>query len=240
MRANLGPVTIYQIAALFNRAYEKTATPAIALSGFRSTGIAPFDRDIFPEHLFVPSNTTDIPIRDENEQQVNLEEPSTSGVHSLGEDESLDFGENSQVTNINRSPVAHLVEDVVALPENQFQKAARLIDKISPRPRSVTRKPKKTRKGIKYQDVLTVSPFMQEMKEKEASKKIKERENRRITVKRKIVESSDEDEPIMFRNNEEDDTECLSVMGCTAGQRVMRCGSNVNSVECGLTLSARV
>lgn len=63
------PVTIYQITALFNKSYEITATPA------------PVNRDTFPEHLFVPSTTTYIPIVDkDHDEQASLEASTTSGV----------------------------------------------------------------------------------------------------------------------------------------------------------------
>ncbi|KAJ8936334.1 hypothetical protein NQ314_012407 [Rhamnusium bicolor] len=75
-------VTIYQVASLFNKAYDKTATLEIALSGFRTTGISPFNRDIFPEHMFLPSLTTDvtedIPATEEerlNDDLVDVQEP---------------------------------------------------------------------------------------------------------------------------------------------------------------------
>ena len=54
-------VTQFQIANLFSEAYGKAATVSNALSGFLSTGISPFNRDIFPEHLFSPAAPTDRP-----------------------------------------------------------------------------------------------------------------------------------------------------------------------------------
>lgn len=33
-----------------------------AINGFRKTGICPFNPDIFPDHLFAPSLTTDQPM----------------------------------------------------------------------------------------------------------------------------------------------------------------------------------
>jgi len=52
-------VTIHQVAKLYGKAYTRAAVMQTAINGFRSTGIYPLNRYIFPEHLFVPSETTD-------------------------------------------------------------------------------------------------------------------------------------------------------------------------------------
>ena len=49
----------YEVASLFRDAYEKTATMAEASSGFRSTGIWPFNPDVFDEAEFAQSSVTD-------------------------------------------------------------------------------------------------------------------------------------------------------------------------------------
>ena len=54
-------VTQFQISGLLNPAYGKAATAGIATSGFRQTGVVPFNPDIFPEHLFAPALVTDRP-----------------------------------------------------------------------------------------------------------------------------------------------------------------------------------
>ncbi|KAK9711233.1 DDE superfamily endonuclease [Popillia japonica] len=75
MKINPGrPVTIYQIIQLFSTAYVKAATLTIALSGFRATGIAPFNRHIFLEHMFLPSLNTDVPC-DENQLEASVPAP---------------------------------------------------------------------------------------------------------------------------------------------------------------------
>lgn len=56
-------VTIYyDIATLFNAAFTRAAVMVTAINGFRKTGIFPFNPDIFPDHLFAPSLTTDQPM----------------------------------------------------------------------------------------------------------------------------------------------------------------------------------
>lgn len=79
-------VTIYDVGKLFNRAIQRSATVQTLVNGFRKTGIFPFNPDIFPDHLFAPSITTDrrlpecnTPTSVPSSQQnaASLEKPST-------------------------------------------------------------------------------------------------------------------------------------------------------------------
>jgi hypothetical protein len=58
------PVTEYQIAELFNTAYSQAATVGNALAGFRSTGIVPFNPDIFTEADFQAAKVTERDLSD--------------------------------------------------------------------------------------------------------------------------------------------------------------------------------
>lgn len=46
-------VTHYKVLTLFNKAYAKTTTIRIAKSGFECIDILSYDRDVFPEHLYI-------------------------------------------------------------------------------------------------------------------------------------------------------------------------------------------
>lgn len=62
MRANPGKtVSIYQIAGLVNEAFISAVTPRNITSGFRSTGIFPYNREFFPDEAFAPSMVSDQP-----------------------------------------------------------------------------------------------------------------------------------------------------------------------------------
>ena len=85
MRRNPGArITDYEIAAIANVAFAKAAKLDIAQSGFRSSGIYPFDRDIFN---FLPSAMTNIeqePSSSRNPTTTDaLSQPSTSHNHQL-------------------------------------------------------------------------------------------------------------------------------------------------------------
>ncbi|KAJ8869460.1 hypothetical protein PR048_028451 [Dryococelus australis] len=60
-------VTIYQIGNLFNAAFFRAATVRTAVKGLKKTGICPFNRNVFPDHLFAPSDTTEQPLDNSHE-----------------------------------------------------------------------------------------------------------------------------------------------------------------------------
>ncbi|KAG5876821.1 hypothetical protein JTB14_014151 [Gonioctena quinquepunctata] len=49
-------------AKLYGAAFLKAAGMRTAVNGFKQTGIYPLNRNIFPDHLFAPSTTTDRPV----------------------------------------------------------------------------------------------------------------------------------------------------------------------------------
>lgn len=69
-------ISFYEVASLFGDAYEKTATIGKASSGFRSTGIWPYNPDVFDQAEFAPSSVTDKPLA--SAADVIVAEPSTS------------------------------------------------------------------------------------------------------------------------------------------------------------------
>ena len=77
MRSNPGKtITIYEIPAIVNDAHMSAMIPRNILSGFRSTGISPFNRDLFAELDFAPAATTD---RERDTNQGTTDEPNHDG-----------------------------------------------------------------------------------------------------------------------------------------------------------------
>lgn len=68
-------VTHFQIGAILNKAYGKAATVQTAVNGFQKTGLWPVDPYIFPDYLFEPAETTNIPMQ---QDRVEPEEDSTA------------------------------------------------------------------------------------------------------------------------------------------------------------------
>lgn len=65
------PLTIYEVAAIVNTALDKSFTPRNIKSGFSSTGIYPFNNDIFTDADFIESAVTDRPmVIDQNSQPL--------------------------------------------------------------------------------------------------------------------------------------------------------------------------
>ncbi len=72
MRTHPGrTISIYKVAGLVKQACMSAMTPTNITSGFRATGIYPYNRDIFPHEDYAPSMVTDRP---------NPEKPSTSAA----------------------------------------------------------------------------------------------------------------------------------------------------------------
>lgn len=60
MRSHPGRrVSIYKVPELVWQAFLPAMSPTNITSGFRTTGIYPFNRDIFPEEDYAPSMVTD-------------------------------------------------------------------------------------------------------------------------------------------------------------------------------------
>ncbi|XP_017473048.1 PREDICTED: uncharacterized protein LOC108364016 [Rhagoletis zephyria] len=59
---NAKALTHFDIIELFGRSYMKTQTGEIAVKGFSSTGICPFNRNIFNDHDFLAAEEVEAPI----------------------------------------------------------------------------------------------------------------------------------------------------------------------------------
>ena len=52
-------MSIYDIASILGQSYPRAFTPNNITSGFKATGIYPFDKDIFRDEDFMASYVTD-------------------------------------------------------------------------------------------------------------------------------------------------------------------------------------
>lgn len=173
MRNNPGRVvTTYQVCSIFSSAYGKAATVINAENGFLHTGLYPFNPDIFPQHLFAPSETTRRIREIEEENQGN-------SVHTI---------ECSPGPSTSTGKVA--VADISPLPQAQS--------------------PIRKRQKKRHEAVLTSSPFIVELKEKQALRLEKEQKKSvRATRKRLEFQPDDAFEEGLFDNDDEDDAACI-------------------------------
>ncbi|XP_022834566.1 uncharacterized protein LOC111362224 [Spodoptera litura] len=82
MRQNPGArLTDYDVAGLTNIAFTKAARLEIAQSGFRFTGIQPFNRDTFSDLDFLGLALTDVPIEDRSSQST-IQAPSATAFEN--------------------------------------------------------------------------------------------------------------------------------------------------------------
>ncbi|KAG5865858.1 hypothetical protein JTB14_033025 [Gonioctena quinquepunctata] len=74
LRNNPGKVvTIHDISEIFGQAYIRAVTLENALSGFKKTGIYPYDNNIFPGMAFAAAEVTDRPIPPQNDVNRGVE-----------------------------------------------------------------------------------------------------------------------------------------------------------------------
>ena len=80
-------ITIYQIAELAGTALTQAAMPENVIAGFRVSGVWPFDRDIFCNVDYLPSDITDRPAPEDNHAVDNAPTVAQSRLLSTsGED----------------------------------------------------------------------------------------------------------------------------------------------------------
>lgn len=84
-------MTIYDIPVLVAQSYPLAATPKNIQSGFRVSGIFPFNQNVFDETEFSPCKVTDRDLHQEN-QEPDLEnpKPGTSGISFQTDEPTVD------------------------------------------------------------------------------------------------------------------------------------------------------
>ncbi|CAI6356543.1 unnamed protein product [Macrosiphum euphorbiae] len=107
-------VTIHQIPKLFKPSFLKACTMQTAVNGFKKTGISPINPDIFPEYMFAPAETTDIPNEPDNPNADAFANANTDCVNLTGEFQnnhceqlvvnSEDLNENNCTISIGENP----------------------------------------------------------------------------------------------------------------------------------------
>lgn len=167
------PIQIYDLPELSKEAIEKAFTPSNIISGFKCTGIYPFNENTFTEDDFLCAYVTDRGI----EPAQNTSLPSTSATANCSGTAPC-----NEVTPVTPPDGLFITPDKI-LP---FPKAGPRIKKTG------GRKPGKSR-------VITQTPEKEEIEQQQLAKKRKKDVKKIKTVTRKVFEeehSSSEDENI--------------------------------------------
>jgi hypothetical protein len=229
LRSNPGKaVTMAQIAEILSKAFVRAATMTTAINGFQSTGIWPFNPNIFPDSAFSASATTDRPeiITDPEIEPQNLPfqnvpanndaQPGCShwgpAVHEVQENDIIHNVPSNSQGNFTISP-----EQILPLPhvgranvkQTNHKKGKTVVITSSPYKHelmdSIGKKLNKDSKKDKNQPAAKKSLFS---KSKENAKKTKNVGHQ--NQKRKIIKQKEKEEDgDSNTEDEEEDANCL-------------------------------
>lgn len=181
-------LTIYDLPQLCSIAWDRATTPINIKSGFRCTGISPFDRNIFTEQDYMSSTVTD---RIPNEDQIN---PSAASSELSGITQSAALDAN--ITEANLEPSTSGIN----VPNKRNFISPEV---IRPYPKAPPKKENSRGRPKKKSIIATDTP------EKDAllagaAKKV--RKSALVNVKRKVVSSSEsEEDDYLTEDNSSDD-----------------------------------
>lgn len=179
-------VTLNEVSELLGKAYLRAANVSTAVSGFRKTGIAPFNRFVFGDEDFAPAEVTDIP---QQTTTLNYPDSEDEGPFLGFNNESSEEISTRQSQRHDESFSASLMEPAMPLkpliksfdsdilspmvsipvPSNSSFDVSPLM--IRPLPKSNRRKKMSSRKSEKS-SILTSSPHRGALKLLQANKEI--------------------------------------------------------------------
>ncbi len=133
-------ITIYEVSKLFGEAFLLSFTPANIISGFRSSGIFPYNPDVFPPETFGCSFVTDRPEPDETPRTAT---PAPAASVATAIELPIEFSSST----FKRSP-----EEVLGFPKAK------------------ERKQKNNDSRKKKSSILTSTPEKLELERKQAEK----------------------------------------------------------------------
>lgn len=178
-------LSIYDLAAICMIAWDRSATPSNIKSGFRCTGIWPFDKNIFSEEDFLCSFVTDrVAPPTENkvlEKNVDASLPSTSSAQPLPEPQT-------------RAEIDHHKQNFVSP------------SKIRPYPKASERKASRKGPPKRKSIVATDTPERDEIAQKKLKKNRSEIDLKNIEkAKKKVMsDSSSDEEEVIYKDSSSD------------------------------------
>jgi hypothetical protein len=166
------PISIYDLAEIFGKAYPLAFTPSNIQAGFKVSGIWPLDRNVFRDDEFLSSSVTDRPLPVEIQPEIPRPEKENEVSVISGQDDPFD------PMNSLDQPSTSGVTSVISPPEPVNVKVTP--EQVRPYPKAAPRKMTGPKRGGRKPGrcrILTDTPekleIVAEIKEKEAKKGVK-------------------------------------------------------------------
>ncbi|XP_022166412.1 tigger transposable element-derived protein 6-like [Myzus persicae] len=198
-------VGLRHISKIFREAYLKAATPKNAISGFRKTGIAPFNSDIFDNYDFAPAETTnniEMSLDTQTQPCCSADNNSALALYSTPQPSSSANTLNTEqpADNVQNAAVSSLLSQSLVLetPHATFSSNEKQIFTISPEiilpiPKAQNINRSSRRRGKTA--IITESPYKKELQEaKENSKPLPKKKQKKNNIKKRLFTSTDEEE----------------------------------------------
>jgi len=215
-------VQIYDIPVMASSAWDKAATRTNIKSGFRCTGIFPYNRNIFMPEEFLASYVTDRPMATGVDNSVRESVAFGKEVHdTCNEDTNLqlviDNNTEQQNNGISEDPPTSLIVRSVSFQEGECSSVFITPEQIKPYPKAGPRK--NIKRGPKKRKcmIATDTPEKDEIAATKIKKYSKPSQEKLKKVSRKIAtpDSSENDEEWKADSSDDDVEEynCLKEDG---------------------------
>lgn len=166
-------ITIYDIAEILGSVYHLAFSPRNCTSGFRATGIYPFNDNIFNDDDFMAASVTDVPLVVEADKEcMSPTEPQASCSYS---------NQTSSIREVMQpvTPVKQFVSPEI----------------VKPFPKSTMTQKKLTKRKKRSTEILTSTPILKQLEDQEAMRLNHQENEQKKKVRRRI----DDDECVTER-----------------------------------------
>lgn len=155
------PLTIYQLAELSGKAYLRASTPMNIVSGFKKTGIFPYDENVFPDSHFLPAEVSNQGKEFAMDEDVGQDEHVDTAVppSASSQIDSTFTNASTSLTPVRPSRSAN--DDIPSLSNNTSHTNPTFVgltpEQLRPYPKTKPRKSQPNRKRMRSA-IITDSP----------------------------------------------------------------------------------